>query len=99
MAKTKLTDNEIFAQVATYVDEVFSGIRKGVPQTFYVAEVKAGAEYWDGENMVTIDEDSVGFYRTYSNDLSWEDFDHCCRTWEWDRCKPVEEIITNWEYT
>lgn len=88
-------------ECATYEDEVFVDLRKGLAQTRYIVQVSSRAEYFDldKEEILPVDENLVGYWmQQYESDNSWDEYsDRLSDNNGWVKCKQVEVVTTKWE--
>lgn len=90
----------ILKHVAIEVDEVFSEVRKGIPQTKYIFEVRPGATWddWEKDQMsLSVPDELVGLWMmSYSGDLTSEPLREALADYDWVKC--LKRETTAWEY-
>lgn len=90
----------IFVECARYVEEVLTDTRKGVPQSYYVVEVKEDQEYFDYKDTNTfkkVPKELVGLWRQeWSGDNTWDGYEVRVKDDSFVRCEKVE--VTTYEY-
>lgn len=99
----ELTQNQYWQlqEVAIYVDEIFVEMRKGVPQTRYILEVKPLSVYYDLDKnqRAEVDSDLVGYWmQKFPTDNRYDDWQDVVRNnGEFVKCKPIEVTTVTWE--
>lgn len=84
------------------IDEELVDDRKGVPQTRYIIEIKADADYFnqDTESMEIVPEYLEGYWMQYhATDNRYESARDLLKEGytDWVKCKPVQVIVDSWE--
>lgn len=81
-------------------EEVFSDIRRGIPETYYVIEVTGDGETWvdDREVFELVPARLVGFWRMEGGcDLRHKPVREAIKDYDWFRCEKVERTAHTWE--
>lgn len=88
---------EVAKECGYEIDEVFVDIRKDVPQTKYIMEVK-GDSYIGKDGLEhTVPEEFKGFWMMrYATDLRWTPLHEAIEDYEWVRCEQVEVVSYEW---
>lgn len=89
----------IIKESCTWVDEVHEDTRKGVPQEFYVIEVRQDAKYLCNKSYEykTVPSNLIGTYKMrYATDLNYLNLSEAVMQNEWVRCKQVEITVKEW---
>ena len=92
-------EREAFMQTASEIEEVFSHMRKGVAENYYVAEVCEGSEYWASsqDKMLKVPEGLVGLWKMeYPTNLQYTSFYAARDEDDWVKC--VRKEVVTFEY-
>lgn len=99
MKQTDSNLREIMLTCAKFVEEVYTGNRKGIPQTYYVVEIEDIATFWNWEtNQIELVPDwAVGYWRTSeAEDNTYYSYDYRIKNEDWIKVER-KEIVT-YEY-
>ena len=92
-------EQDILYDTYRELDEFHVENRKGISQTKYVFEVKAGNWYnWKSDMDVSIPEDLVGTWMmAYADDLSYKTLPECIKRYDWVKCQKLPRTTYHWE--
>jgi hypothetical protein len=90
---------DILKFVAVEVESKITESRKGVPQGYYVIEVKSNTEYWDDDklDLLTVPKELVGNWKMIFlddiDDYCWQD---CLSRSGWYKVEKKEFLSYEW---